>query len=189
MHFKAFSAAVFGIDAYLVEVEVDVGSSKPGDFNVVGLPDVADEHWRNANLRSFNQVSNFAAADGRAHLDSQSLPPPLEGFRRLVFVDGHPTGPLESSPTSIDAGGPPVRDADLRYTLLSALFGATPTVLTLHGRQSLELIYLCTGAAGSVYPRLELHLADNAQVTLLEGSQSLLSTVPRWVMRLGSNRS
>ena len=38
MHFKAFSAAVFGIDAYLMEVEVDVGSSKPGDFNVVGLP-------------------------------------------------------------------------------------------------------------------------------------------------------
>src|SRR3981081_1718461 len=41
MHFKAFSAAVFGIDAYLVEVEVDVGSSRPGDFNVVGLPDIA----------------------------------------------------------------------------------------------------------------------------------------------------
>lgn len=133
-----------------------------------GLPDAADEHWRHANLRSFSQVSNFAAADGRARLSSQSLPPPLEGFSRLVFVDGHPTGPLESSPTSIEAGGPPVRDADLRYTLLSALFGATPTALMLHGRQSLELIYLCTGAAGSVYPRLELHLADNAQVTLLE---------------------
>ena len=38
MHFKNFSAAVFGIDAYLMEVEVDVGSGKPGDFNVVGLP-------------------------------------------------------------------------------------------------------------------------------------------------------
>src|ERR1700737_3929879 len=46
MHFKAFSAAVFGIDAYLVEVEVDVGSSRPGDFNVVGLPDVAVKESR-----------------------------------------------------------------------------------------------------------------------------------------------
>jgi magnesium chelatase family protein len=46
MHFKAFSAAVFGIDAYLVEVEVDVGSSKPGDFNVVGLPDIAVKESR-----------------------------------------------------------------------------------------------------------------------------------------------
>src|SRR6202049_4428076 len=46
MHFKAFSAAVFGIDAYLVEVEVDVGSSKMGYFNVVGLPDVAVKESR-----------------------------------------------------------------------------------------------------------------------------------------------
>jgi magnesium chelatase family protein len=46
MHFKAFSAAVFGIDAYQVEVEVDVGSSRLGDFNVVGLPDVAVKESR-----------------------------------------------------------------------------------------------------------------------------------------------
>lgn len=46
MHFKTFSAAVFGIDAYLMEVEVDVGSSKPGDFNVVGLPDIAVKESR-----------------------------------------------------------------------------------------------------------------------------------------------
>jgi magnesium chelatase family protein len=46
MHFKAYSAAVFGIDAYLVEVEVDVGSGRPGDFNVVGLPDVAVKESR-----------------------------------------------------------------------------------------------------------------------------------------------
>jgi hypothetical protein len=38
MHFKNFSAAVFGIDAYLMEVEVDVGSGRPGDFNVVACP-------------------------------------------------------------------------------------------------------------------------------------------------------
>src|SRR5271170_7177027 len=41
MLFKTFSAAVFGIDAYLVEAEVDVGPGKPGTFNVVGLPDNA----------------------------------------------------------------------------------------------------------------------------------------------------
>jgi magnesium chelatase family protein len=46
MHFKACSAAVFGIDAYLVEVEVDIGSSRLGDFNVVGLPDVAVKESR-----------------------------------------------------------------------------------------------------------------------------------------------
>ena len=40
MLFKTLSAAVFGIDAYLVEVEVDVSPGKPG-FLTVGLPDAA----------------------------------------------------------------------------------------------------------------------------------------------------
>ena len=43
---KVLSAAVFGIDAYLVEVEVDVGSGRMMDFNVVGLPDVAVKESR-----------------------------------------------------------------------------------------------------------------------------------------------
>ncbi len=46
MLFKSLSAAVYGIDAYLVQVEVDVGSGKMGDFNVVGLPDVAVKESR-----------------------------------------------------------------------------------------------------------------------------------------------
>ena len=46
MLFKALSAAVFGIDAYPVEVEVDVGSSKPNEFTVVGLPDIAVKESR-----------------------------------------------------------------------------------------------------------------------------------------------
>ena len=41
MLFKTQSASVYGIDAYLVEVEVDVGSARMQDFNVVGLPDKA----------------------------------------------------------------------------------------------------------------------------------------------------
>jgi magnesium chelatase family protein len=46
MLFKALSAAVYGIDAYVVQVEVDVGSGRMGDFNVVGLPDVAVKESR-----------------------------------------------------------------------------------------------------------------------------------------------
>ncbi len=40
MLFKTFSAAVYGIDAYLVEVEVDISAGRP-DFTTVGLPDAA----------------------------------------------------------------------------------------------------------------------------------------------------
>ena len=46
MLFKSLSAAVYGIDAYLVEVEVDVGSGRPGEFTVVGLPDNAVKESR-----------------------------------------------------------------------------------------------------------------------------------------------
>jgi len=46
MIFKTLSASVYGIDAYLVEVEVDVGSARMNDFNVVGLPDNAVKESR-----------------------------------------------------------------------------------------------------------------------------------------------
>src|SRR6266404_717266 len=46
MLFKTQSASVYGIDAYLVEVEVDVGSARMKDFNVVGLPDNAVKESR-----------------------------------------------------------------------------------------------------------------------------------------------
>src|SRR5256712_6036807 len=46
MLFKTESASVYGIDAYLVEVEVDVGSARMQDFNVVGLPDNAVKESR-----------------------------------------------------------------------------------------------------------------------------------------------
>ena len=46
MLFKATSASVYGIDAYLVQVEVDVGTGRMDDFNVVGLPDNAVKESR-----------------------------------------------------------------------------------------------------------------------------------------------
>src|SRR5260370_36575354 len=46
MLFKTQSASVYGIDAYLVEVEVDVGSARMNDFNVGGLPDNAVKESR-----------------------------------------------------------------------------------------------------------------------------------------------
>ena len=46
MLFETQSASVYGIDAYLVEVEVDVGSARMQDFNVVGLPDNAVKESR-----------------------------------------------------------------------------------------------------------------------------------------------
>jgi len=46
MLFKAITASVYGIDAHLVQVEVDVGTGYTEDFNVVGLPDNAVKESR-----------------------------------------------------------------------------------------------------------------------------------------------
>ena len=85
MLFKTFSAAVFGIDAYLVEVEVDVGPGRGGDFNVVGLPDIAVKESRERiksalrncgfDFPSYQAVTvNLAPADIRKEGSAFDLP-------------------------------------------------------------------------------------------------------------------
>jgi magnesium chelatase family protein len=74
MLFKSFSAAVFGIDAYLVEVEVDVSPAYQGCFNVVGLPDLAVKESRErirSALRNcgFDFPSNHAVTVNLAPAD------------------------------------------------------------------------------------------------------------------------
>ena len=86
MLFKALSAAVYGIDAYLVEVEVDLGSAgMKSEFNVVGLPDIAVKESRE-RIKSavkncgfdfptpHNVTVNLAPADIRKEGSSFDLP-------------------------------------------------------------------------------------------------------------------
>ncbi len=72
MLFKTLSAAVFGIDAYMVEVEVDVGSGRMGEFNVVGLPDIAVKESR----ERIKAASKIAASISPRHKASPSISRP-----------------------------------------------------------------------------------------------------------------
>jgi magnesium chelatase family protein len=85
MLFKTLSASVYGIDAYLVEVEVDVGSAKITDFNVVGLPDNAVKESRERIKSALRNCSfefphgqgvtiNLAPADVRKEGSAFDLP-------------------------------------------------------------------------------------------------------------------
>src|SRR5207248_8049355 len=47
MLFKTRSAAVYGIEAYLVDVEVNISTGGNGEFVIVGLPDAAVRESRN----------------------------------------------------------------------------------------------------------------------------------------------
>jgi len=123
MLFKSFSAAVYGIDAYLVEVEVDVGSTRMGDFNVVGLPDIAVKESRErikAALKNcgFDFPSpqsvtvNLAPADIRKEGSAFDLPMSLGilGCQGTFFgkaLDNH----VFLGELSLDGGVRPVRGA------------------------------------------------------------------------------
>jgi Magnesium chelatase, subunit ChlI/Subunit ChlI of Mg-chelatase len=65
MLFKTFSAAVFGIDAYLVETEVDVVPAFEGHFTVVGLPDIAVKESRE-RIRAALRNCGFDFPSGHA---------------------------------------------------------------------------------------------------------------------------
>jgi magnesium chelatase family protein len=96
MLFKSLSASVYGIDAYLVEVEVDVGSARMQDFNVVGLPDNAVKESRERIKSAMRNCSyefphgqgvtiNLAPADVRKEGSGFDLPMALG----LVGCMGH----------------------------------------------------------------------------------------------------
>src|SRR5271154_4524405 len=85
MLFKTQSASVYGIDAYLVEVEVDVGSARMQDFNVVGLPDNAVKESRERIKSALRNCGyefphgqgvtiNLAPADVRKEVSAFDLP-------------------------------------------------------------------------------------------------------------------
>src|SRR5450755_1412740 len=85
MLFKTLSSSVYGIDAYLVEVEVDVGSARMQDFNVVGLPDNAVKESRERIKSALRNCSfefphgqgvtiNLAPADVRKEGSAFDLP-------------------------------------------------------------------------------------------------------------------
>ncbi len=80
---KTRSAAVFGIDAYLVDVEVDLSNRGMHDFLVVGLPDAAikESHHRvrgalkNCGYYFGQSVTvNLAPADKRKEGSGFDLP-------------------------------------------------------------------------------------------------------------------
>ena len=134
MLFKTISASVYGIDADLVEVEVDVGSARMEDFNVVGLPDNAVKESRQRVKAALKNCGfefpygqgvtiNLAPADLRKEGSAFDLPMALglagcqgqffgKSLDKMMFL-----GEL-----SLDGGVRPVRGA-LSATIAARDFG------------------------------------------------------------------
>lgn len=123
MLFKTLSASVYGIDAYLVEVEVDVGSTKMGEFMVVGLPDVAVKESRERIKSALKNCGfdfpaphgvtvNLAPADIRKEGSAFDLPMALGILGCLGTFFGKPLDSfLFLGELSLDGGVRPVRGA------------------------------------------------------------------------------
>jgi len=75
MLFKTLSAAVFGIDAYVVDVEVDLtpraGDSLTPAFTMVGLPDAAVRESRERIRAAINNCGFLLSHSSR---DSKPCP-------------------------------------------------------------------------------------------------------------------
>src|ERR1700756_1183389 len=84
MLFKTRSAAVYGIEAYLVDVEVNISTGGNGEFIIVGLPDAAVRESRNRVLPAIRNnvlgapyqriVINLGPADVRKQGSAFDLP-------------------------------------------------------------------------------------------------------------------
>src|SRR5438552_3360985 len=96
MLYKTLSAAVYGIDANIIEVEVDVSGVKTNEdhFHTVGLPDAAVRESRD---RVRAALKNCGYDIPLTHITPQCLPPQWDLFLfqvarlslmpgRLVFV-------------------------------------------------------------------------------------------------------
>src|SRR6516164_3262849 len=100
MLFKTRSAAVYGIEAYLVDVEVNISTGGNGEFVIVGLPDTAVRESRNRVLPAIRNngygspyqkiVINLGPADVKKEGSAFDLPMAigiLGGFGLLAKPD------------------------------------------------------------------------------------------------------
>lgn len=149
-----------------------------------GLPTRHDENWHYADLRALEGVSTFAAPPPMAALPP--LPEPLEGFTRLVLVDGRlqdggrgPEAPgitrlpfdaaVTAEPAAATASAAAfATGGDGRFGLVARLFAPEPLALRLRGTVAIEIVSIASTASANVHTDLSIDIAPGAQVTLVE---------------------
>ncbi|MBS0378758.1 MAG: SufD family Fe-S cluster assembly protein [Proteobacteria bacterium] len=146
----------------------------------VGLPTSRDENWKYASLRPLER-QNFTPAPRGVTITAAVLPAPITGFARYVFVDGHFAPALSAAPGAgfaalAAAETPPAAAAavggDARFALLNAAFAQDGAQLKLgrgeNARAEVVFVAASEAAVGASYPRLEIELAEGAQLELIE---------------------
>lgn len=138
----------------------------------VDLPTARDENWKYANLRGLARArfepSAAPSADALARV-AAALPAPLEGYERVVLVDGY----VAKSLSSVDASAAPIRstvsrlETDRTFADLNRRLRTETATITVksHQKRAVEVIVV---ALGTSHPAIELTLAEGSELALIE---------------------
>jgi Fe-S cluster assembly protein SufD len=139
-----------------------------------GLPTQRDENWRYANLRALEKTS-FTPAAVAAGIGTAELPATIAGFTRLVCVDGqfapqlsHALGTTGSATLTRLTGELPTNDQ--AFALLNEAFatdGLDLQVTASAAPVDIEVLFY-SASPTAAYPRLNVRLAPNARLRLIE---------------------
>ena len=157
-----------------------------------GLPALRDDDWRYARLRPVTaaQWLPAATADEASVIEPlrAALPDALPGFGRVVFVDGHYCASLSVADQSFSggqlrhaaSGAANTRNGEAtnalqattaeRFAWLNDLFATDGAQLQVTGQLQLELLFISTitDTAAASYPRLQVQVCADSQLTLVE---------------------
>jgi Fe-S cluster assembly protein SufD len=146
-----------------------------------GLPSARDENWRYASLRGLERLRFSPAPASATATPDATLPAPVPGFTRHVFVDGRFAPALSAAAApgvfaalSVTAAPPAALPpgADQRFALLNEAFATDGALLRVPAGASarLELIFLASAeaASGGSYPRVQVHVGESATLELIE---------------------
>ena len=150
-----------------------------------GLPSSRDENWRYANLRPLERV-RFAPPATPDASENVTLPAPIAGFVRYVFVDGVFAAALSGataaqsgvrfdslgSAAEENAPDSEVDAPDTEFALLNEAFATDGAriVVPADASAALEIVFVARTAAerGASYPRLHVHAGRHSALQLIE---------------------
>ncbi len=148
---KVFSAAIVGLDAKLVEVEVDVAQGLRS-FTIVGLPDKAineseervDSAIKSSKLlsphsRTFKVLVNLAPADVKKEGSLYDLPISLAFLIASKQTNFNPAGKIFLGELSLDGRLRPIKGA-LSFAIMAQKQGIKEIILPLQNAGEASLI-------------------------------------------------
>lgn len=156
---------------------VSVRSAALNRALAAGLPQIRDDLWRYADLRFLASAAlapvpadNPSALAGSV---AQVLPPRIDGYTRLVFANGRLQPELSDACPALDIGAAPLvpeRTRHERFGWLNDAFATDVARLAVDAPLQLEVVFAAVPGENrqAVYPRLELQLAAQTALVLVE---------------------